>query len=344
MQTRKKASNRRQPVGLKGPVNPKRANKPPANKKLRQSVSGASLGRAGAVAKNSPLPTRFSVAPNASDINPDEIVLSARLRGALSQLGVRRLGDLNVIEVKEFLECRNCGRRSLRELETVLQRAAAGYYAVPADTSGLAPAETIRVLDASLASLPARDRDCLIKRFGGRTEQTFTLDRIGRPYHLTRERVRQSINGILTHIRLLLGPAGRLRHQHLLKLCREQVVPVTPGLIARWLPDPWPLSLRPAFYARLMAAIWPELPVWTGDEPPAPWIDGRTETLLQTVRTVVEAAGGKLALKDAFSRVTANSKYHNLSPEEFLVALRSASHAGLKVDLENPEMPQVAPA
>jgi|GEM_PF-2918003 len=341
MQPGKKTSNSGQPAGRQGPAGSKKSNKLLCINNLRKS-RGKTNPRRAAVSPQSEAGTRrFSVAPIAAELNPDDILLSARLRGALSQLGVRKLGDLNGVKVSDFLKCRNCGKRSLRELETVLRRAAAGEYSLPQDPSALEPSGTIRALDASLSSLAPRDRDCLIKRFGGLSEETFTLDRIGRRYRLTRERVRQIINGSLRQVRLLLGPAGRLRVQRLLELCRTQVLPLTPELVARWLPRPWPLSLRPAFYARLLAAIWPELPVWTGGELSAPWMDPRKEALVQEVRAAVEAAGGRLACKDAYSRVTTHPKFMGLAPEEFLAGLKDASYAGLKLNLENPERPHL---
>lgn len=341
MQPGQQTSKRGQLAGRKGPPVSKKAAKVLYNKRLRQSSGKANPRRSGASLHLEVSPRRFSVAPIAAELNPDDILLSARLRGALSQLAVRKLGDLNGVEVREFLKCRNCGKRSLRELETVLRRAAAGEYSLPQDPSALDPAGTVRALDASLSSLPPRDRDCLIQRFGGCAEEIFTLDRIGRRYHLTRERVRQIINGSLRQVRLLLGPAGRLRVQHLVELCRTQVLPLTPELIACWLPRPWPLSLRPAFYARLLAAIWPELPVWTGDTVSAPWIDSPKQALLQEVRAAVEAAGGTLACKDAYRRVTTNLKFRGLAPEAFLAGLKGASLGGLKLNLEKPEMPQL---
>jgi hypothetical protein len=341
MQKSKRTSERLQRAGQRPALKRTKTNNTQSRKKLRQSVGSAGPAQGETCVAPVSATARFTVAPAAADLNPDDILLSARLRGALSQLRVRKLGDLHGLEVKEFLKCRNCGKRSLRELETVLRRAGAGEYALPQEPSVLEPSETLRALDESLASLPARNRDCLIKRFGGHSKELLTLDRIGRSYSLTRERVRQIINGSVTHLRLYLGPVGKLRIQHLLELCRKQVLPVTPELIEGWLPAPWPLSLRPAFYARLLAAIWPELPVLTGDEPSAPWIDARTEALLRAVRAAVEAGGGKLTLKEAFLRVSENPKYRELAPEAFLAALKDASQAGLRIHLDRPELPEV---
>lgn len=74
-----------------------------------------------------PGPT-FAVPEMVRAISPRGLPISFRLEHVLNRLGVECLGDLAGISVKKVLDLPCCGRKTLAELQSLLQRAATGEF------------------------------------------------------------------------------------------------------------------------------------------------------------------------------------------------------------------------
>ena len=89
-----------------------------------------------------PGPT-FDVSPGIRAFSPLDLPVSTRLKNVLGSLGIERLGQLEGLPVRNLLKTRNCGRRTLEELKTLLRRAETGEFGLPepgrASRAGTAP-------------------------------------------------------------------------------------------------------------------------------------------------------------------------------------------------------------
>jgi hypothetical protein len=72
----------------------------------------------------------LEVAPAAWGLRLKDVPLSSRLRGALTSLGIEKLGQLNGLRFDDLCRCYNFGAKLLAELGTLLQRAEAGEFAL----------------------------------------------------------------------------------------------------------------------------------------------------------------------------------------------------------------------
>lgn len=293
-----------------------------------------------------PAPRQFSVAPCARNLSPFDLLLSVRLRSALRKKGVKRLGDLDGMPERELLECGNFGGRSLRELRTLLARAARGEFAemveqVPSGGPALEQklGESLRRVDAFLAGLPARDRELLERRLGRAGTSIPTLEELGTAHKLTRERVRQIVRNKLDLVRQALGPAFKVQIERLAEICLERVVPLTPTAVCGWLPTPWPLVRSAAFYARLLGALCPALPAWPEGQKPRRYQPVQSRLITQGIRLTLEQGRPSLPLRECFVRLREAPGFRRLRPEEFLGVLKRSYD--LRVVLDQPEAPEV---
>jgi hypothetical protein len=86
-----------------------------------------------------------------------DLPLSVRLEGVLQRRGVRLLGDLHGIAIRDLRGTKNCGNKTISELLRLIERAAAGEFD-PAENLSWNPAELVRTLDALVADLPDRNK------------------------------------------------------------------------------------------------------------------------------------------------------------------------------------------
>jgi hypothetical protein len=283
----------------------------------------------------------FVVPPDIRDLNPFELPLSVRLQRVLERKGITRLGDLHGLAPIELRRYRNCGRRTIKELITLLKRAGTGEFSVAGvEFSPARCGELLRGLDEKIARLPPREQVILRLRMGGQGGRVPTLAKTGARYGLTRERVRQIVDEAVTFLRRQGGP--RLMHQvrGVATLCRDSVCPLTPGLLAQWL-NRQAKSLRwsLAGYVRLLGALDPQLPAWPGDQEPASHQDRLAEQVTAALEDILRTAGRGLSLKAALDGLRQRTPGRNLSATEFLAALRRARN--VRVDLSKPARPVV---
>lgn len=289
------------------------------------------------------LATRLTIPANVSHFSPFEFPSSARLEGLFRRKGFTRLGDLHGVALEDLRNFGNCGPRTIAELVHLLERVVAGDYIVPEDC--LSPANVVgmlRQLDVTIADLPARERDILLLRVGATKDGRFwTLRKVGNKFHLTRERVRQIMELILPYVRKAGGPGLAAQLRAIAAICVEKVCPLTPQLLAEWLPagkapGRYPLPV----YVHLLGELHPEVPAWpAGQEHRTDPRPGQQEVAVKALRNVLQQGEWRLPLKAAYKRTKAQPNLHDLSVGDFLAGLKYAR--GLAVEFPKPDQPRV---
>jgi len=316
----------------------------PAAALAKTGVAGEvmpSLPEASRAGRRSEAPAPFKLPPAAQAIPVSEVPLSTRLAAAFERRGIRHLGDLNGRSLADFQGLSNCGRETLRELAKLVDRAVAGEFAVsPAALRRLRLADLPALIDGLVADLPARSRTMLVWRFGGAEEKFWTLQAIGAHFGLTRERVRQVVQGMIPTLRR----HGGVRLSHLAKRvadeCLGAVCPLTPELVEHWLAS---RRARPRFalpfYVGLLGALNPNLPAWPTLRPSARILQGSAKNIVDMVKNRLQAEGRPLSFKRAYELTKAGIGNPNLAVNEFLAALKDAKR--LHFDLRTPTHPKV---
>lgn len=119
-----------------------------------------------------------------------DLNLTVRISNVFNKLSINFVGDLMLMTVPDLLELQNFGRKSIKDLVSILNGA---LEAGPPDERALEVSTSQSLLEAvstSLESCDPRERDILLRRMGLHTEAE-TLTEIGERYGVTRERIRQ---------------------------------------------------------------------------------------------------------------------------------------------------------
>jgi hypothetical protein len=285
---------------------------------------------------------RLTVPASIGHLNPFEFPSSARLEGLFRRKGLTRLGELDGVPLEELRNFGNCGPRTIAELVHLVERVAAGDYAIPKDP--LAPASLtamIQNLDETVVDLPAREKEIVLLRLGaGKGGQFWTLRKVGNKFRLTRERVRQIMELILPHVRKAGGPGLAAQLRAIAATCTQMVCPLTPQLLSQWLGGKTPGRYPLPVYVRLLGELQPEIPAWpVGQEYRTDPRPGQQEVALKALRGILHEGQWRLPLKTAYKRTTAQSSLRGLSVADFLAGLKHAR--GLSVTFPKPEQPQV---
>jgi hypothetical protein len=289
------------------------------------------------------LGTRISIPANVSHFNPFEFPSSARLEGLFRRKGYTCLGDLHGVALADLRNFGNCGPRTIAELEDLIKQVTAGQYTVPEDC--LSPANVaimLRQLDETIAGLDAREREILLLRVGATKDGRFwTLRKVGNKFHLTRERVRQIMELILPFVRKAGGPGLAAQLRAIADTCIDKVCPLTPQLLAEWLPPGkapgrYPLPV----YVHLLGELHPEIPAWpAGQEHRTDPRPGQQEVAVKALRNILQQGEWRLPLRAAYKRTTAQPNLHELSVGDFLSGLKYAR--GVAVEFPKPDQPRV---
>ncbi|MGC2704335.1 MAG: DNA-directed RNA polymerase subunit alpha C-terminal domain-containing protein [Candidatus Acidiferrales bacterium] len=151
----------------------------------------------------------------------DDLPITARARNVLRSAGIRSVHDLAEFDPDSFAKMDNCGKRTVKELASLLRqyfvslpnssvefyrksRASWLRYAGPGESgTGFALPIFLQhqthslaaVIESSLATTGERRTSILVKRLGlSQGQSRKTLEAIGREFGLTRERVRQIVD------------------------------------------------------------------------------------------------------------------------------------------------------
>jgi hypothetical protein len=268
-----------------------------------------------------------------------QMPLSVRLAGVLQKMGFRVLGDLHGILFDQVLSMRNCGQRSIRELETLVDRVAAGEFDY-GKVKGLGLELLVRQADDAIDKIDDREREMLLMRLGGTGQRPMTLEEIGTQFDLTRERVRQVVDLLYDRIYKHGGPAVDSMLRRLAEKCLESICPLTPELFERLLASKSAAGKYPAaFYVRLVGELHSEIPAWPDGQKPYPNLDQRARDIIRPVADILRGNISPLELSDIYKRLKDVGQPANLNPSEFLRALKQCS--SLTVEFPDPEHPVV---
>jgi hypothetical protein len=281
----------------------------------------------GVVSEQEPGPVvagRLFVPAELRHLKISHLPISVRLEGVLRQMKVRQLGELHDISVEDIRAIRNCGRKTIQEVEALLARAIRGEFSISAVAlQRLSLLDLPNLIDSLIEKLSGRDKEWLLSRLGA-SGSIPTLEEVGQKAGVTRERVRQVVEKALGFIRKAGGP----KLGHLLRKmaddCSRLVCPLTPDLFAQWTqPSNKAWQYKLAFYPRLAHELNPRIPFWPNGQEPAISRDKWTEEAILCVEDVVREAGSAIPLRRAFQTLK-HGRLRRLTVQEFLFTLHHA--------------------
>jgi hypothetical protein len=286
-------------------------------------------------------PNLLSVASAARELDPYGLPLSVRAENILKNLGVKHLADLEGITVSQLLELENCGTQTVREIQDLLRRAKAGEFDIAPDAlQKLHPLDLLSQIDEMLLRLRTRDLELITLRLGGNGQPPAVLGIIGTQFNISRERVRQIVSKTLRQLPRRGGPKTRALLDRIASTCLKSVFPLTPALLLKWAPNPWPMRYRPEFYVRAIAEMCPNVPTWPEGQKYATNLDERSQAVSRALESFLQAKPRPLSLAEALQAVRAAPKLRKISTHEFLDALRQTKY--LRVQFPQPDRPEVS--
>ena len=267
-----------------------------------------------------------------------DLPVTKRLEHLFQTLHVSRLGQLHGRSSSEFLEHKNCGVKTIRELQELISRAAAGEFDAAASHQNGAPAELLGLIEAALARLDQRDRVLMLARLGKTGASPPNLAKIGRRLGLSRERVRQVEGLAAAAIRMTWGPRIPALLEALRERCLSALLPLTPALLAAWLgDDPPEFTLTPPAQLRLIGLLDERMPCWPDADDGRGGFEEKTSPVERDLGEILLGAGGRLPLAEAFLRLRQQRGQTRLDPTVFLAGVRRARQ--LRVEFPAPENP-----
>ena len=286
-------------------------------------------------------PNILSVAPMARELDPYNLPLSVRAENILKKLAIKRLGDLEGTTVSQLLDLENCGRHTVREIQDLLRRARAGEFDIaPHALQKLRPLDLLSKIDEMLSRLQTRDLEVITLRLGGNGESPAMLGAIGVQFNISRERVRQIVSKTLRQLPRRGGPKTRALLDRITSTCLKNVFPLTPDLLLKWAPSPWPLRHNPEFYVRAIAEMCPNVPAWPEGQKHPVRLDDRSQAVSRALEAFLQAQPRQLPLAEGLQAVRAAPKLKKISTNEFLDALRQTKY--LRVQFPQPDRPEVS--
>lgn len=272
----------------------------------------------------------------AREFSPLDLPISVRLANALESKGIVHLGDLHGRDLSEFKGLANCGKRTLGELQSIIERIAAGEFQPAA--GNFSPANTtdlLRIIDDGFARLPTQWREMLLLRLCGESGRCWTLEEVGQKFKLTRERIRQITKKARGQIKKIAGPRINAYLCGVATMCSEKVCPLSPALLTKWLGEsPAKTLFAPAVYVRLLGELEPRIPVWPRGQEPSSTSD-RDGDISDVVEKVLRMGQHILPLADTLQRVCAHMGKNKPNVQEFLDSLKHSK--ALAVEFSAPD-------
>ena len=144
----------------------------------------------------------FVVPDSATEFLLSDLPLPARLEKVLRHRGYTKLGDVNGVRIDNLLHSKNCGKKSINELQDIIQRARDGEF-TPINSDDICSTlkQITEAIDAGVAKLNYRNKQIFEARIGGVNYSARTLENIAQEFSMTRERVRQIIKKSFEAIR-----------------------------------------------------------------------------------------------------------------------------------------------
>jgi hypothetical protein len=275
----------------------------------------------------------------------DELPITTRLANIARSIGAQTLGDLNGRSALELLQCKDCGWRTLAEIQQLIERAISGEFDEVQMEESNAPAELLTLLERGMAKLSPRERQFLLARIGG-----LTFVEIGRRCALTRARAHQIVRKPLDTLRKMWGPRVPRLLEMVKRRCLSMVCPMTPALLAQWIGRPAGASaeagesrttfqLSPKAQVRLIAALDEEIPCWPDQGERVGGNDKFIRRLDLDLTKLVRYANGRIAFAEAYRKLKCQQRYKRLNAGEFLRMLRHIRRT--RVGFDDPQIPVI---
>ena len=173
----------------------------------------------------------FVIPQSVCHLRLHELPTTKRLANIARSMGIRTLGDLNGRSVCEVLQWKNCGQRTLREIQQLIERAISGEFDTRQIEESMAAAELLNLLEQGMLKLPPRDNQFLFARLGG-----LSFEEIGRRYGFTRAGAHQAVSKAVETLRKSYG----YRIPRLLEIVKRRSFSIpngsglTPSLLEQW--------------------------------------------------------------------------------------------------------------
>jgi len=205
----------------------------------------------------------FAIPESISQLQFHELPITARLANIVRSIGARTLGDLKGRSSFELLQYQNCSRRTLSEIQQLIERAISGEFDEAQIEESTAAAELLTLLEQGMAKLSPRENQFLLARIGAEDLPCLTFEEIGRRCALTRARAQQIVAKALDTLRKSWGPRVPRLLEMMKRRCLSMGCPLTPALLEQWTGEsPRSFRLSRKAQARLIAALDKNIPCW----------------------------------------------------------------------------------
>jgi Sigma-70, region 4 len=188
--------------------------------------------------ESAPLPQNgagFAIPESICQLQFHELPITGRLANIVRSIGARTLGDLKGRSPFELLQYQNCGKRTLREIQQLIERAISGEFGDPQIEDSTAAVELLTLLEQGIAKLSPRENQFLLLRIGGDDLPCLSFAEIGRRCALTRARVHQIVAKALDTLRKNWGPRVPRLLEMIKRRCLSMGCPLTPALLEQWI-------------------------------------------------------------------------------------------------------------
>ena len=205
----------------------------------------------------------FAIPESVCQLQFHELPITTRLANVVRLIGARTLGDLNGRSTFELLQYKQCGWRTLGEIQHLIERAISGEFDESHTDSSTAAAELLTLLEQGMAKLSPRERRLLIARIEGGDLPGLSFAEIGRQSALTRSRVQQLVPRAVDNLRKTWGPRVPRLLELVKRRCLSKDCPLTPALLEQWVDNcngPKTLRLSRKAHVRLIAALDEDIP------------------------------------------------------------------------------------
>jgi hypothetical protein len=190
----------------------------------RSAQSGAEKNGAG-----------FAIPESICQLQFHELPITGRLANIVRSLGARTLGDLKGRSPSELLQYKNCGKRTLREIQQLIERAISGEFDEPQTEDSTAAVELLTLLEQGIAKLSPRKKQFLLLKIGGDDLPGLSFGEIGRRCALTRARAHQIVAKALDTLRKSRGPRVPRLLEMIKRRCLLMGCPLSPALLEQWI-------------------------------------------------------------------------------------------------------------
>ncbi len=205
----------------------------------------------------------FAIPESISQLQFHELPITARLANIVRSIGARTLGDLKGRSPFELLQYQNCSRRTLSEIQQLIERAISGEFDEAQIEESTAAAELLTLLEQGMAKLSPRENQFLLARIGAEDLPCLTFEEIGRRCALTRARAQQIVAKALDTLRKSWGPRVPRLLEMMKRRCLSMGCPLTPALLEQWTGEsPRSFRLSRKAQVRLIAALDKNIPCW----------------------------------------------------------------------------------